>query len=247
MPTPSSGTSASPRQPSASERLFSSLRDRILRGELRPGDTLPPERKLAQQEGVHRTIVREALKRLQQAGLIESRRGGWSRVRDYRETGGLDLLPFLLRGVENGNVDIDLAMDVMDLRAALASDAAALAAQRRKDADLQALDKAVERMAGARDSEDLAALQPLVMDFWRLVIEASGNLPYKLAYNSMREVYARVQGPMRGIIRDELLAVDDYREIAGALRRRQPGQARRIATEVTTKGSRAIRKALERG
>lgn len=247
MGTPSSAAPSRPRAPSASERLFASLRDRILRGALRPGDTLAPERKLAQQEGVHRSIVREALKRLQQAGLIESRRGGWSRVRDYRESGGLDLLPFLLHGVDNGRLDVGLATDVMDMRTALASDAAALAAQRRSDADLQALDAAVGRIDGARSDDDLAALQALVMDFWRSVIEASRNLPYRLAYNSMGAVYGRVRGPMRGILREELLAIDEYRGIARAIRRREPGPAREIATRVTRKGSRAIRTALAGG
>src|SRR3954451_24151400 len=55
----------------AYEKLADALRERILAGALREGDRLPPETALAVQAGVSRSTVREALRTLQEAGLIE--------------------------------------------------------------------------------------------------------------------------------------------------------------------------------
>lgn len=55
----------------AYEKLANDLRERILAGNLREGDRLPPETALADQAGVSRSTVREALRTLQEAGLIE--------------------------------------------------------------------------------------------------------------------------------------------------------------------------------
>jgi len=57
------------------EVVTARIREKILRGELRPGDKLPPERELAQQLDVSRNVVREAFRTLENAGLIRTRKG----------------------------------------------------------------------------------------------------------------------------------------------------------------------------
>src|SRR4051812_26077838 len=81
---------------SVSDAAFRQLEAEILSGRLAPGDALPSERSLTEVLGVNRQAVREALKRLDQAGLVEISHGGATRVRDFRTDGGLDLLPALL-------------------------------------------------------------------------------------------------------------------------------------------------------
>ncbi|MES1193653.1 MAG: winged helix-turn-helix domain-containing protein, partial [Solirubrobacterales bacterium] len=68
------------------------LRTAILDGRYAPGAALPSERALSEELGASRHAVREALKRLQQAGLISISQGGSTRVRDWRRHGGLDLM-----------------------------------------------------------------------------------------------------------------------------------------------------------
>src|SRR2546428_7992058 len=57
------------------EQIAEQIKQRILRGELRTGDRLPTENKLAEQFGASRTAIREAMKTLAQQGLIDTRPG----------------------------------------------------------------------------------------------------------------------------------------------------------------------------
>src|SRR4051812_33050010 len=68
------------------------IRAQILAGELAPGDPLPSERTLSADLSVNRHAVREAVKRLQQAGLVAVSHGGSTRVLDWQAHGGLELL-----------------------------------------------------------------------------------------------------------------------------------------------------------
>src|SRR3712207_4511280 len=75
-----------------SEQIHAALRADILGGRFAPGDPLPSERRLSEELDANRHAVREALKRLQQAGLVSITQGGATRVRDWRRHGGLELL-----------------------------------------------------------------------------------------------------------------------------------------------------------
>src|SRR5215210_2880218 len=64
------------------EEVGSRTSDLIVSGELRPGQALPSERKLAEQFKVGRAVIREAIRRLEVSGLVESRHGGGNYVRE---------------------------------------------------------------------------------------------------------------------------------------------------------------------
>ena len=74
-------------QPVKKSRLSSEVIDQIsqsiLRGDYKPGHKLPPERDLANQLGVSRTVVREALRSLEIMGLVESQIGGGTFVKEH--------------------------------------------------------------------------------------------------------------------------------------------------------------------
>ena len=57
------------------QRIIAEIRDKLVKGSLHPGDRLPPEDKLAEQFGVGRTSLREAMKALSALGVVEVRRG----------------------------------------------------------------------------------------------------------------------------------------------------------------------------
>src|SRR3712207_9070024 len=82
-----------------SSQIHARLRADILRGRYAPGDALPSERRLSEELDASRHGVREALKRLQQAGLVAISQGGATRGRDWRRHGGLQLL---LEGARTG-------------------------------------------------------------------------------------------------------------------------------------------------
>jgi GntR family transcriptional repressor for pyruvate dehydrogenase complex len=66
------------------EEVAARIRDLIADGELRPGQALPSERKLADKFKVGRAVIREAIRQLEVSGLVESRHGGGNYVREAR-------------------------------------------------------------------------------------------------------------------------------------------------------------------
>ena len=75
------------------DAAYEQLAAQILDGGLMVGAELPPERRLTEELGVNRQAVREALQRLAQDGLVTIQHGGATRVTDFRQSGGLHLLP----------------------------------------------------------------------------------------------------------------------------------------------------------
>lgn len=224
------------RRQSLSDAVFDQLRDRIVSGAMRAGDPLPAERALCEALGVNRGAVREALKRLAQARLVAVQHGGASRVLDFRSAAGLELLPDLLL-TEAGGFDPLVVRSVVEMRSALAPDIARLAALRGA-AIADMLDTIVARMAAA--GGDLPALQALAMRFWSALVDATGNVAYRLAYNSLRETYEKCMDLLTNLLADELGDLKGYRAIASAVRRGDGAAAERLARDLTRRGERRL-------
>lgn len=198
---------------SLSDAVFRELCDRIVAGDLEPGAPLPAERALCEAFGVNRGALREALKRLDQVRLVAVRHGGATAVRDWREAAGLDLLPELLAGAA-GAVDPDVVRGVMEMRSALAPEVARQAALRGGPDLAPALER---RLAELRSGETPADRQRAALAFWSELVRECGNLAYRLAFNSLRESYARFMDRLTEVMRDEFDDVDAYQALAAAV------------------------------
>jgi DNA-binding FadR family transcriptional regulator len=164
-----------------SSTIHAELRAAILSGTHSAGAALPSERQLSEELGAGRHAVREALKRLQQAGLISISQGGATRVRDWRRHGGLDLL--LALGAEGeAPPELDLIRATLEMRASVGADAARLCARRADAAQRAELEARAEALAAADDPVARTAVYDVI---WDLVIEGSGNLAYRLALNTL--------------------------------------------------------------
>src|SRR6476620_1980344 len=116
--------------------LVEELKRRILSGEIAPGDKLPAENSLVEEFGVSRTVVREAISRLQAAGLVETYQGRGSFVLALPATEGFAV------GAERVRTHRDV-LDMIDFRIGVESEAAGLAAERRTDVQLKAIERAL--------------------------------------------------------------------------------------------------------
>lgn len=144
-----------------SEAVFESLLADVLGGRLAPGEPLPSERALSDAFAVNRHAVREAIKRLQQAGLVVVAQGGATRVADWRRTAGLDLLGSL-------PVGDDLVRSVTEMRAAVGADVARLCAERAPDAELEP-----------------SATEDGYIAFWEAITDGADNVAYRLSLNTL--------------------------------------------------------------
>jgi DNA-binding FadR family transcriptional regulator len=163
----------------ASEPVHERLRGDILAGRLAPGDSVPSERVLAEEYGVGRHAVREALKRLEQLGLVRISHGGATRVLDWRDSAGLDVLLDLFATAHTPPDDLMRA--VLEMRATIGVDAARRCAARGSAEQREA----VRRLAAAEmDADGYTAL-------WRAIVGGAGNIAYRLALNSLMEALER--------------------------------------------------------
>jgi GntR family transcriptional repressor for pyruvate dehydrogenase complex len=225
-----------------SESVYRQLEERIVRRELGPGAELPAERALSVQFGVNRGAVREAIKRLQQAGLVAVRHGGNHVVRDYLQEGGLELLPTLLVN-EKGNLNGPVVRSVMAMRSSLAPDIAAGAARKPNPALADELDAIVAQMRAQR--ADLKALQNHALAFWKKLVEHGGNVAFRLAFNSMTRTYTQVWAVLTGVLAAEFRDLDNLAGIAGAVRSGSAEAARNAGRAHVEIGRKAVEKALD--
>lgn len=209
---------------SLSDAVFDQLCAQILGRRIDPGSTLPPERELATALGVNRGAIREALKRLAQAGLVEQRHGGGTFVLDYRRSGDLSLLSRLLTSPE-GDPDLVVARSIMEMRAVLAPDIARLCAERatpRQKLDLQALVDEMRQVLhheGESEARKLDRLQLLSLELWDLLVQGSENIAYRLAFNTLRRTYEQIREALVLPLAAELRSVDRCAAIVAAVER----------------------------
>lgn len=221
------------RRESLSDQVFARLRDRLLSGEIAPGAQLPGERDLAAQFGVNRHAIREALKRLHQARLIEIAHGGRSVALDWRRTAGLDLVVSLPGAGQVLTLD-GAQRDTLEMRACIGSDAARLCALRATPQVLDAIVAAAEEY-GAH-GPDLDALALADVAWWRLVIEGCGNLAYLLAFNSLVDGALAFSHTPTDQRTGELVDVRGRIRLARLIAERDAAGAERLARDLLSRG-----------
>ncbi|MEJ7930596.1 GntR family transcriptional regulator [Ramlibacter sp. AN1015] len=201
------------------EVVCDQVRRQLARGQLRPGDRLPGDRELAEQFGISRSGVREALRSLESAGLVEVRTGvnGGFYIHSGDATG-------LTRTVQDmvslGRVPI---ADLTEARIELMGVAIRLACARATEAELDAIEADIdhhtalfERGRGSRNTRS-------VIEFYRLIARATHNQVIVMMVDALSEIIrtllARVDPqPRQDIIqvRRTVLALMRARDAEGA-------------------------------
>jgi GntR family transcriptional repressor for pyruvate dehydrogenase complex len=145
------------------------IADMIRSGRYAPGARLPSERKLAEQLQVSRTSVREALSRLETFGLLESRHGLGTFVKDpSREVLQASLMPHLI-------ADPETVGKLFELREIIEIDAAARAAERATTDQKAIMRRWVEEVETQMARENAAGVVTADVEFHRQIIIATGN------------------------------------------------------------------------
>jgi GntR family transcriptional regulator, transcriptional repressor for pyruvate dehydrogenase complex len=161
----------------ASDSAVRFLRALIFAGELGPDDKLPPERDLGARLGISRMTLRLALKALESTGYIVTTRGsrGGSRVADATS---LSRCWSQWMSEHAGELD-----DIFEFRSTVEAKLAALAAERRTDEDLQAMERAV---AGERQPQEWSSLFRTDIDIHRTIARAARSPRLERAMMSAR-------------------------------------------------------------
>lgn len=149
------------------DQLVEILTDAIISGRFTPGERLPAERDLAESLEVNRTSLRQALSRLEQAGLVESRQGSGTIVLDPVDNPDPHVMARLVH-----HAGAALISDLFEVRAGVVAMAARLAAERADDDTIARLRSGLDAIETASTP---AALQVAEMLWFSTLVDASAN------------------------------------------------------------------------
>jgi DNA-binding FadR family transcriptional regulator len=233
------GMASASARSAVADRVFRTLSEAVLSGRYEPGEKLPTQRALAAELGVNMASVREAVKRLEQLGLVQVRQGDAMRVNDWRSSGGLDVIAHVLFAA--GGREHSALGDLMEARRLMLAGAGRLAAERRSDEQSARLTDLARRIGGAPDDR---AAQALDFAFFAELVEAAGNVVLGLVMNSIRTIYFENAQLFEAVVTDRHRLTPLYGRAARAVSRRQPAAAERAVEELASVQERALLEVL---
>lgn len=224
--------------------LVEGIGARIRARNLKPGDKLPTEAEIMREWGVSRTVVREALSKLQAGGLVETRHGIGTFVLEPPAPSGFRIDP----------QEIETAVDVLavlELRISLETESAGLAAQRRTEDQLDEMRRALDELTSG-DSRGQDTVSP-DFRFHHLIAVATGNRYFA-------DIMSHLGATLipRARINSSRIASEDWsqyhrrlsrehEEIYDAIARRDPESARAAMRLHLTNSRERLRRAQEGG
>jgi GntR family transcriptional repressor for pyruvate dehydrogenase complex len=207
------------KQRRAFEGVCDQIRGAVERGELVPGDRLPPERDLCTQFRVSRTAVREALRSLEVAGIIHCQQGmgGGS----FIKKGDSDVVVQAVQDmVLLGQIPTE---NITDARILLTGVAIRLACQKGTEADFDAIERDIDKSAELTRRGDFSRRTTYITEFYRVLARATHNEIIVMLLDSLSEVVRTLMAKVSPVPRTDV--VDVRRKILAHLRERDAESA----------------------
>jgi len=176
---------------------------------------LPAERQLAEQIGVSRPVVREAIKRLELQGLLEVRHGKSVKVVDQLHRPVSTSLSLLIPDVT------DRLRQLQETRMVIEPEAARMAAERASDEEVNGLRRLQDELVAAKSNEEAIEID---LRFHHALAEASGNLMFRLFLDSLADISRESRQRTIGRVGKQA-AIDHHEKVLRAIERRRPQAA----------------------
>ena len=234
-----------------SDEILRQLRGAVFSGKFQTGDRLPNERKLAEQFAASRTSVREALRALEQEGVIHTRKGvnGGAFISqvDHRMVSRPFQTLLQLRKISIGHIS--------EVRLIFEPEAARLAARRASPEDLEELKTVIEKMTLVVETGEAPSSNDLM--FHKLIARAAKNPILEMLSESMLEVASKVISELHPSIDVLKHVLKCHKDVFEAIRSGDGDRAFEVMTEHildvqkrlsdhTTNGERKARKASKK-
>jgi len=191
------------------EIVFESLREAIINGHLRPGERMM-EIQLAEEMGVSRTPVREAIRKLELEGFVV-------------------MIP--RKGAYVAGISLKDIADVFEIRAALEGLAAALAAERMTEAELEQLERILVKKAESIEAGNLEGLVDADTEFHELLYKSSRNGRLGQIINHLREQIQRFRATSLSNPKRMRESLEEHKKIVEALSERNIALAQASAQD----------------
>lgn len=213
---------------SLAEELADHLLEEIVEGRYPAGSALPSEQELAQHADVSRLTVREAIKTLRANNVVRIERGRGTFVNPPDRWTAIEPVLRAARsaGGTGGTAAIGIPYRLLEARRIIEVSVAELAAARRTDADLDAMEKWLADMEAAARADNLDSFVAADIAFHQAVLDAAANPFISALFEPLGQqlVEARRQTSAHATIRQH--AIEHHRNVLLAIRARDPEQAR---------------------
>ncbi|MBT8346883.1 MAG: FadR family transcriptional regulator, partial [Desulfofustis sp.] len=198
------------------EQALAALHEYIVDGELEPGTELPSESEMVEQIGVSKFVMREALRVAQSQGLVEISQGRRTRVADISIKPAAGLMNLALKRSN------DLLLELTEARRTLEISMVQLAAKRRTDAQVKAMEETVAMMENHQG--DLLLCVEKDIEFHEIMAQATGNRVFEMIHESIAELLSdsRRETMLRSGVD---LPVAEHRRVLDAIREQDPEEA----------------------
>jgi GntR family transcriptional repressor for pyruvate dehydrogenase complex len=201
------------------DRVVADIQDLIIQGKLAVGTKLPPERELAELFGVSRTVIREAVRILVTKGLLESKHGIGTMVRQVTRDQLVEPLGWLLQ--RNG-ATLD---DLHEVRTILEVEIAGEAAKRATNEDIARLEQVLEHALTVRTNP--AAFAASDAEFHQLLAGILHNSMLAVLLDSIRTLMAEIRLKVSRYSEFDTVVLADHAAILAAIRVRNAVDARK--------------------
>ena len=205
------------------EIVFETLRDAIINQTLEPGERLM-EIQLAEEMGVSRTPVREAIRKLELEGLVI-------------------MVP--RKGAYVAGISVKDIHEVFEVRACLEGLAASLAAQRMTPEELDEMEKSLFIEAGETEGNNLRSIVEIDTSFHDLLYKAARNEKLLQMVNNLQEQLQRFRSASLARPGRSKTALDEHRKILAALALRNAKMTQKLAIEHIENAETAMMESIE--
>lgn len=205
------------------EIVFESLREAIINGTLRPGERLM-ELQLAEQMGVSRTPVREAIRKLELEGFVV-------------------MVP--RKGAYVSDISVKDVVDIFEVRAALEGLAAGLAAERITEDELDELEKCLFEISEVSSKQEIGAVAKVDTQFHEILYRASRNQRLTSIITHLQEQIQRFRSTSLALPGRTKDAVEEHKKIVEAVSERNVELAQALAREHIENAEQSFLRALQ--
>jgi GntR family transcriptional repressor for pyruvate dehydrogenase complex len=172
----------------AFDTICQTIRDLLADGSLKPGDKLPAERQLAEQFGVGRSALREALRTLEATGVLTLKKGahGGAFIREGDPSRVTQVIQDLLH---LGSISLE---NLTEARIVIQESIIRLACERATPADLAALDACIDREEQLTIEKRFSERLNVSMEFYELLAAAAHNPVLSITVDAMTKILLSV-------------------------------------------------------
>lgn len=219
---------------SLKELFVKEIETKIISGVLKPGDRLPPERDLASMMGISRGIVNSGILELASKGFVKIKPRKGTFVIDYKNEGTPQILSSIMN-YNQGKLDIQLFLSMMDTRLLLEVECARLAAVNRTGEDLSIMEGILKEYA--RDlSKDAQKTAELNYQFHHRITIASGNIIYAMIFKSFEPVCKNLIQMYFEYDHMQSESIRQHRRLYEHIHDRNPEEAAKVMEEILLQG-----------